>query len=582
MTASALGLASYIIMYQSLAENQEKSLIYASSAEAEHLASFADNEEHRFEVIATSKEMLRYSKKFSGNVFFGYLDQYSDEFPVLSYVSEQGQEELRIENRVNSTLLINISSTPLFKHLIDHPNKILTEVEISKHFSEPQIVMGYHRKNFFDDFEGILIGRIGFSNFFKHFNDIVIGKTGFLMLIDDQGVVLAHPKQEAVLKEITVTGNESGVLISRAVSMQSGFGRATILQQDSFVAYTPVKGRNWSLMVILPYSEFIAALNELTQVFLSIFLIIILIGIVVALTIASTITKPVLKLIKSSERLAKGELIERVEKNTDDEIGQLALSFNKMAENIESSKSELALVAQDREQLIEDLESKNAELERFTYTVSHDLKSPLVTIKGFIGFLRQGLANGDHQRVNKDLQQIAFAADNMAALLEDLLELSRVGRSMNKFETITLNELFDAVVQLLNGKITETRAIIHLQPDMPEIYADRKRIAEVAQNLLENAMKFKLEDVAPEIHVTANQQGNSIICCVQDNGIGIDPEYHDLIFGLFERLDQSIEGTGIGLALIKRIIEVHQGSLTIQSEGKNRGSRFCFSLPCQD
>ena len=133
MTASALGLSSYIIMYQSLAENQQESLLYASYTEAEHLASFVDNEEHHFEVIATGREMLRYSKKFSGNVFFGYLDQFSDEFPVLSYVSEQGQEELRIENGVNSTLLINISNTPLFRYLIDHPNKVFTEVESSKH-----------------------------------------------------------------------------------------------------------------------------------------------------------------------------------------------------------------------------------------------------------------------------------------------------------------------------------------------------------------------------------------------------------------------------------------------------------------
>ena len=234
-----------------------------------------------------------------------------------------------------------------------------------------------------------------------------------------------------------------------------------------------------------------------------------------------------------------------------------------------------------REHLIEELESKNAELERFTYTVSHDLKSPLVTIKGFLGLLERDAARGDAQRMQADIEQIGSAADKMQRLLSELLELSRIGRLVNPPEAISITDLAHEATALVGGSIQEHGVVVKITAAMPVVYGDRVRLLEVYQNLIENAVKFRGDQPEPHIVITARSEHGMAVCSVQDNGIGIDPRYHDKIFGLFDRLDPGSEGTGIGLALVRRIIEVHGGCIWVESEGAGHGSTFHFTLPLE-
>ena len=228
----------------------------------------------------------------------------------------------------------------------------------------------------------------------------------------------------------------------------------------------------------------------------------------------------------------------------------------------------------EREALIRELESKNAELERFTYTVSHDLKSPLVTIRGFLGLLEQDLAKGDHTRTQSDLRRIASATDRMNHLLMDLLELSRIGRLMNPSETVPFEIIVREALELTQGQLTARHVNVQVRPGLPTVHGDRARLVEVLQNLIDNAVKFMGAQNAPCIEIGIRP---GPVFYVTDNGIGIAPEYHERVFGLFNRLDQSIEGTGIGLTLVKRIIEVHGGKIWIESNGFN-GTTVCFTL----
>ena len=227
----------------------------------------------------------------------------------------------------------------------------------------------------------------------------------------------------------------------------------------------------------------------------------------------------------------------------------------------------------------EELRQKNTELEQFTYTVSHDLKSPLITIKGYSGGLLRDLSNGRHDRFESDLKRIAVAADKMTSLLENLLELSRIGRIVNPPTKFSMGELTHDVISLLSGPITKCNANIVVQEGLPDIYADRTRMHEVIQNLVENALKFTGERPEPTIEIGLRKNGvSNQIFFIRDNGKGIDPRYHETVFGLFNKLDASTEGTGIGLALVRRIIEVHGGRIWVESEGINRGTTFCFTL----
>lgn len=237
-------------------------------------------------------------------------------------------------------------------------------------------------------------------------------------------------------------------------------------------------------------------------------------------------------------------------------------------------------VEEEREALIHELENKNAELERFTYTVSHDLKSPLVTITGYLGFLEQDALNGHKERIESGIRRISGAAMKMQALLNDLLELSRIGRLMNPAEDVPFGEIVNEAMDLLRGRLDEADAIVEIQRDLPTVHGDRVRLVEVVQNLLENAVKYADPRVRLRIEIGMDgiNEQNFPVFHVRDNGMGIEPQYHELIFGLFNKLDAQSEGTGIGLSLVKRIIEVHNGRIWVESE-KGKGAAFHFSLP---
>jgi two-component system, LuxR family, sensor kinase FixL len=232
----------------------------------------------------------------------------------------------------------------------------------------------------------------------------------------------------------------------------------------------------------------------------------------------------------------------------------------------------------EREELIAKLEAQNAELERFTYTVSHDLKSPLITIKGFVGMLRQELGEEDGERVEDDLSRISNAADKMDHLLRDLLELSRIGRLANPSESVSLEELAGEARDLVGGQVKARGVQIEISPDLPVVYGDRTRLLEVLQNLIDNAVKYMGDQPQPRIEIGVRSDENETVCYVRDNGIGLEPRYHEKVFGLFDQLDPSIDGTGIGLALVKRIVEVHGGRIWVESNGAGHGSTFCFTL----
>lgn len=235
----------------------------------------------------------------------------------------------------------------------------------------------------------------------------------------------------------------------------------------------------------------------------------------------------------------------------------------------------------DREKLITDLEAKNAELERFTYTVSHDLKSPLITIRGFLGFLAKDAQEGNIERLNSDIGRITEAARKMQRLLDELLELSRIGRIIHAPQTLPFDAVVKDALEAVSGQIEARQVRVEIQEGLPLVWGDRARLMEVVQNLVDNAVKFLGDQADPLICIgTAgtDADGKSILF-VQDNGMGIEPRYQERIFGLFNKLDAKTDGTGVGLTLVKRIIEVHNGRIWVVSDGKNHGSVFYFTLP---
>jgi signal transduction histidine kinase len=226
-----------------------------------------------------------------------------------------------------------------------------------------------------------------------------------------------------------------------------------------------------------------------------------------------------------------------------------------------------------------ELEQKIADLERFSYTVSHELKAPIVTIKGFLGSVERDLTRGNFDQARNDLIRVSKATDKMHATLSDLLNLSRAGRVRNSPEQVDLLQLAQDALQTLEGRLHSKEVSVHISDELPTIWGERSSLREVFENLIDNAVKYSADGSPIEIEIgITNLKGEKVIF-VRDNGMGIDPKYSDRVFGLFEKLNPASEGTGVGLALVKRIVETHGGRIWVESEGLGKGSTFCFAIP---
>ncbi len=226
----------------------------------------------------------------------------------------------------------------------------------------------------------------------------------------------------------------------------------------------------------------------------------------------------------------------------------------------------------------EDLKSSNTELERFAYVASHDLQEPLRMVSSFLNLLENRI---EDKLDETSKQYISFAVDGskrMKTLIQDLLMYSRIGSNIDNFTSVDLNEVMLYVTQVLEEEIQKKKAIINVKP-LPVIAANNSLISQLFQNLIINALKYH-DDTPPEIEIGCNETYDNSVFYVKDDGIGIDPKFFEKIFIIFQRLHNKTEysGTGIGLAICKKIVDIHKGKIWVESFPGN-GSTFYFSIP---
>jgi len=228
--------------------------------------------------------------------------------------------------------------------------------------------------------------------------------------------------------------------------------------------------------------------------------------------------------------------------------------------------------------LVAELETRNAELERFTYTVSHDLKSPLYTLRGFLDFMDRDAQGGNIARLRSDIARSVHAADKMRRLLDDLLELSRIGRLVNPAVDVEMGEVAREAVAMARGRLAERGVAVVIARDLPRVRGDRVRLVEIVQNLVDNAAKFMGDQPQPRLEIGVRAAAGEPVFFVRDNGMGVPAQHAERVFRLFEKLEPGSDGTGVGLALVKRIVELHGGRVWVEPVAEG-GACFCFTLP---
>ncbi len=253
----------------------------------------------------------------------------------------------------------------------------------------------------------------------------------------------------------------------------------------------------------------------------------------------------------------------------------------------ERKKVEEALRKNEKKlkETLDELSAANVEMESFVYTVSHDLKTPIVTIEGFIGALREDFGQVLTDDADKYLKYMSDAALKMESLINDLLNLSRIGRVTEKKTLFPFAAVIEETLELLKPQINARGIEVHVQEDLPEVFGEKKRIAQVADNLLSNAVKYIGKDNPfPRIDVGCYEENGQKVFYFRDNGIGIEEKYFNKIFQIFQRLPaakRAGDGTGMGLTIVKRIIEYHGGRIWLSSE-PGKGTTFFFTLKDKD
>jgi signal transduction histidine kinase len=341
-------------------------------------------------------------------------------------------------------------------------------------------------------------------------------------------------------------------------------------------AVSLVRSTPWAVWVEFPLAMVIAPAQRFLNGMIPVAFIFLAGSAVVVHIISGRVTRPLSDLTRAAEAIATGDYSRRFGEDRRDEIGRLGRTFNTMAGQVQEAQQRLEARVVERTAR---LQAANAELEAFSYSVSHDLRAPLRSIDGFSQAILEDAADRLAPKEKAYLQRVRAAAQRMGELIDDLLELSRVGRAELRRERVSLSEIGHAVAAELKRSSPDRRIELDIQGGLVAD-GDCRLLRIVIENLLGNAWKFT-KNVAPaRVELGAEPDGGDTAYFVRDNGAGFDMAYVDKLFRPFQRLHGETEfpGTGIGLATVRRIIDRHGGRSWAKGD-VGSGATVYFTLP---
>lgn len=303
---------------------------------------------------------------------------------------------------------------------------------------------------------------------------------------------------------------------------------------------------------------------------------------------SSSIGKPIGSLSRAIETMAEGKLDVEVDTSSKDEVGDLARSFQTMAHRLTTtlaSRNDLAeqialreAAETERRATMDELERSNSELEQFAYAASHDLQEPLRVITSYLELLQRKHQGLLPEEAGRYIEKTVSGAARMKTLISDLLLYSRVTTRGKSLRSVESKELLESALDNLSALVGERDAVVEYG-ELPRVAADRTQMTQVFQNLIGNGLKY-CANATPHIRISAEPVDGQWEFSVQDNGIGIEEQYRERIFGVFQRLHSRSEysGTGIGLAICRKVVERHDGRIWV-TDGPGGGSDFRFRIP---
>ena len=417
-----------------------------------------------------------------------------------------------------------------------------------------------------------------------------LGARGEALLINRRAEILTHLKHPLADGSVAepLTYRIGALPAARAARGEEGTIETTDYRGVPVLAayrYVPIALDNgWGMVVKRDRDELYAALRHDMLYSLWIAAGALVLSVFFVATLARRIVRPVLNLSKAARKVAAGDLSARAAVTTTDEVGSLATVFNTMVERLHDSHDELTRQVRQRTAHLErantDLRRLNEEVESFAFSVSHDLRTPLVSLHGMTAMLMRDHAEQLGERGLHRLQRLEANVARMDTLISDLLDLSRVGRTDPPRQEVDLAKVIGGVLASMAEELTSKAVEVSVRGCDHRVPHDRNRLTQVFSNLVGNAVKYRGDQERSRIEIVGQASEQELTVHVTDDGVGIAPEFHEKVFAAFQRLPQpeEITGTGMGLAIVKKIVAHHGGRIWIESR-LDRGATFSFTIP---
>ncbi len=515
----------------------------------------------------------------------------------------------------SSTILVSTELTREGTELVDYPDSLITSISPLS----PSITMWKLRQTGKTTLTAAYpVVKLGDSPFSLDYLLIVyinteeiinpmlhtgggLGNSGEALLINEETKILA-PLKHALPDGTLARPFEYQIVAEparRAVSGEEGIIATKDYRGIEILAayrYVPIRpGVGWGMVVKRDKSEIFASFRQSEFQMILVGMIFILITVIISTLLADSLSKPLNTLSRTAQLVELGNLDVRADVVGTSETKTLADALNSMLDRFQTWTTELDDQVKKR---TTQLNEKNEELEQLVFVTSHDLRSPLVNIQGFSKELESLLKELDASLENEELSPeareeitrllkeetpealgfISTSITKMDALLKGLLRLSRIGKTTLDMGPIDMNYMMREIGKSLEYMIKESGSDLIVK-ELPPVTGDTPQVNQVFSNLVENALKYKDPEKPGKITVTGVSNGREVVYCIEDNGIGVAPEFQRKVFEIFHRLDPSNStGDGLGLTIVRKIMDRHKGKVWLEST-PGQGSRFYVEFP---